>query len=265
MMRELKYFLGLQIKQIEEGIFINQAKYLRDLLKRFKLEDGKIKSTPMSSTIKLDKDEKCKEVDVKTYQCMIESLLYLIASRPDIIFSVCLCARLQSCPKESHLLAVKRIFHYLCGTIDFSLWYPKGTHIDLTCYSDADFAGYKIDRKSTIRARNSLGHSLVFWFRKKQNPVALLTTKAECIPAGSCCAQALWMKQILRDYGIYLNKIPIMCNNTSTINLSKNPIQHSRTKHMEIRYHFLRDHVKKGEIVLEFVSTDNQLADIFTP
>ncbi|KAH9802197.1 hypothetical protein KPL71_001280 [Citrus sinensis] len=110
MMGELKYFLGLQIKQNEEGIFINQAKYVKDLLKRFGYDNGTAKSTPMSTTIKLDKDEKGKEVDIKTYRGMIGSLLYLTASRPNIMFSVCLCARFQYCPKESHMLAVKRIF-----------------------------------------------------------------------------------------------------------------------------------------------------------
>ncbi|KAH9799739.1 hypothetical protein KPL71_000448 [Citrus sinensis] len=152
-MGELKYFLGLQIKQNEEGIFINQAKYVKDLLKRFGYENGTAKSTLMSTTIKLDKDEKGKEVDIKTYRGMIGSLLYLTASRPDIMFSVCLCVRFQSCPKESHMLAVKRIFRYLIGTINLGLWYPKGTHIDLTCYSDADFAGFKITGSSIRKTR----------------------------------------------------------------------------------------------------------------
>ncbi|KAH9754083.1 hypothetical protein KPL71_015319 [Citrus sinensis] len=183
MMGELKYFLGLQIKQNEEGIFINQAKYVKDLLKRFGYDNGTTKSTPMSTTIKLDKDEKGKEVDIKTYRGMIGSLLYLTASRPDIMFSVCLCARFQSCPKESHMLAVKRIFRYLIGSINLGLWYPRGTHIDLTCYSDADFAGYKVDRKSTSGTCHFLGHSLVSWFSKKQNSVALSTTEAEYIAA----------------------------------------------------------------------------------
>ncbi|KAH9750253.1 hypothetical protein KPL71_013814 [Citrus sinensis] len=183
MMGELKYFLGLQIKQNEEGIFINQAKYVKDLLKRFGYDNGTTKSTPMSTTIKLDKDEKGKEVDIKTYRGMIGSLLYLTASRPDIMFSVYLCARFQSCPKESHILAVKRIFRYLIGTINLGLWYPRGTHIDLTCYSDADFAGYKVDRKSTSGTCHFLGHSLVSWFSKKQNSVALSTTEAEYIAA----------------------------------------------------------------------------------
>ena len=109
-----------------------------------------------------------------------------------------------------------------------------GTHIDLTCYSDADFAEYKVDRKSTSLTCHFLGHSFVSWFSKKQNSVALSAIEVEYIAAGSCCAKALWMKQTLRDFGIYLDKIPIMCDNTSVINLSNNPIQHSRTKRIEL-------------------------------
>jgi hypothetical protein len=121
MIGELKFFLGLQIKQTEEGIFLNQFKYVIDLLKRFGLANAKVYGTPMSPSTKLDKDEKGKPVDVKLYRGMISSLLYLTASKPDIVFSVCLCARFQSCPKESHLIAVKRIFRYLLGTIDLGL------------------------------------------------------------------------------------------------------------------------------------------------
>ena len=162
------------------------------------------------------------------------------------------------------MLAIKGIFRYLSETIHIGLWYPRGTHIDLTCYSDANFAKYKVDRKSTSGTCHFLGPSLISWFSKKQNSVALSAIEVEYIAAGSCCAKALWMKQTLRDFGIYLDKIPIMCDNTSVINLSNNPIQHSRTKHIEIRHHFLRDHVKKWDISLNFVSTEKQLADIFT-
>ena len=182
------------------------------------------KSTPLSTTIKLDKDDKGKKVDIKTYRGMIGSLLYLTSRRPDIMFSVCLCARFQSCPKESHLLAVKWIFWYLIGTINLGLWYSKGTHINLTCYSDDDFARYKVDRKSSSGTCHFLDHLLVSWFSKKKNLVALSTTEVEYIDASSCCAQIIWMKQSLRDYGINLDQIPILCDNTSAINLSKNPI-----------------------------------------
>ena len=132
MMGELKYFL-----ENNEGIFINQPKCVKNLIKRFGIDNSKTKKTSMSTKIKLDKDEKGKEVDIKMYRGMIVSLLYLTASRPDIMFSVCLCARFQSCPKVSHFLVVKRIFRYFSGTIDLGLWYPRETYIDLTCYLDA--------------------------------------------------------------------------------------------------------------------------------
>ncbi|WRX18223.1 Reverse transcriptase [Theobroma cacao] len=149
MMGELKYFLGLQIKQSEEGIFINQERYTHDMLKKFDVLKLKSTSTPMSPSIKLDLDEKGKDVDQKLYRGMIGSLLYLTASRPDIQFCVCLCARFQSQPKESHLTAVKRIFRYLIDTQKLRIWYSRNSTLNLVGYSDADFAGSRIDRKST--------------------------------------------------------------------------------------------------------------------
>ena len=140
----------------------------------------------MSPSTKLDKDEKGKPVDVKLYRGMIGSLLYLTASRLNIMFNVCICSRFQSCPKESHLITVKQIFRYLLGTIDLGLWYLKSNSFDLISYTDADFAGCKIDRKSTSGTCHFLGHSLVSWFSKKQNFVALSTTKVEHVAAGSC-------------------------------------------------------------------------------
>ena len=264
LMGELNYFLGLQIKQSNEGIFINQAKYTKDLLERFCMENSKPMSTPMSPSTKTEKDEKGKDVDQTKYRGMIGLLLYLTASRLDIMFSVCMCARFQSCSKESHLLSVKRIFRYLVGTQNLGLFYPKSVEFNLQGYSDADYDGCKIDRKSTSGACQFLRPSLVSWCCKKQNSVALSTTEAEYIAIGNCCAQVLWMKQQLEDFNLHFSLIPIKCDNTSAINLTKNPIQHSRTKHIEIKHHFIRDHAQKGDIVLEFVNTDLQLADIFT-
>ena len=150
------------------------------------------------------------------------------------------------------------------GTIDIGLWYPKCDNFELICYSDADFGGCKIDRKSTSGTCHFLGHSLVSWYSKKQNSVALSTVEAEYIAAGLGCAQVLWMKQTLSDFGLTYSHVPIKCDNTSAISISKNPVQHSRTKHIEIRHHFLRDHAQKGDITLDFVRTEDQLADIFT-
>ncbi|GJU80595.1 retrovirus-related pol polyprotein from transposon TNT 1-94, partial [Tanacetum coccineum] len=149
MMGELNFFLGLQIKQMEDGIFFNQSKYIKEMLKKFGLEDSKPTKTPMSTEIKLTKDDEADSVDSSKYRGMIGSLLYLTASRPDIMFSVCLCARFQENPKTTHLEAVKRIFRYIRGTSHLGLWYPKGTGIETVVYADSDHAGDYVDRKST--------------------------------------------------------------------------------------------------------------------
>ncbi|GAV82952.1 hypothetical protein CFOL_v3_26403 [Cephalotus follicularis] len=195
---------------------------------------------------------------------MIGSLLYLTASRPDIMFSVCLYARFQSSPKETHLIAVKRIFRYLAYTQLLGLFYLKDSLFNLHAFFDTDYGGCRIDRKSTSDTCQFLGKSLVSWFSKKQNSVALSTTEAEYVAAGSCCAQVFWLKQQLHDFDICIDNVCIKCDNTSAINLSKNPVQHSKTKHIEIRHHFLRDHVEKGDILLKYIDTLNQVADIFT-
>ncbi|KAK2388390.1 putative mitochondrial protein [Trifolium repens] len=264
MMGELRFFLGLQIKQQEDGIFICQEKYIKDLLKKYKMNEAKIMSTPMHPSTSLDKDESGKNVSEKEFRGMIGSLLYLTASRPDIVFSVGLCARFQSSPKESHLIAVKRIFRYLVGTQNVGLWYKKGTHFDLQAYCDADYAGDKIERKSTSGACQFLGEALVSWCCRKQNTIALSTTEAEYVSASNCCSQVIWIKNQLEDFSLRYTNVQIFCDNTSAINLSKNPIQHSRSKHIEIKHHFIRDHVNKKDISLVFVDTENQLADIFT-
>ncbi|KAK1380648.1 hypothetical protein POM88_027392 [Heracleum sosnowskyi] len=198
----------------------------RNLLKKFGMLDSSSAITPMATATKLDKDTGA-SVDMTNYRGMIGSLFYLTASRPDIMYATCLCARFQADPRESHLTAVKRIFKYLKGTITLGLWYPRESEFKLIGYSDADFAGCKIDKKSTSGSCQFLGDRLVSWYIKKQKSISTSTTEAEYIVAG-------------------------------------NPVQHSMTKHISIRYHFIREHVEEGNIELHFVSTEQQLADIFT-
>ena len=234
------------------------------MLKMFDMDNAKPARTPMPSNGHLNLDEEGKDVDQKVYRSIIGSLLYLCASRPDVMLSVCMCARFQAAPKECHLVAVKRILRYLVHTPNLGLWYPKGARFDLIGYSDADYAGCKVDRKSTSGTYQFLGRSLVSWSSKKQNSVALSTAEAEYVSAGSCCAQLLWIKQSLQDYGLNVSKVPLLCDNESAIKIANNPVQHSRTKHIDIRHHFLRDHSTKGDIEIIHVGTENQLADIFT-
>ena len=218
----------------------------------------------MATNGHLDLDEGGNPVDQKLYCSMIGSLLYLTASRSDTMFSVCMCARFQAAPRECHLTIVKWILRYLKYTPNIGLWYPKRTHFDLVGFSDSNYAGCKVDRKSTSGGCQFLGRSLVSWSSKKQNSVALSTAEAEYISAGSCCAQLLWMKQTLLDFGVKFDEILLLCDNESAVKIATNPVQHSRTKHINIRHHFLRDHVNKGDIKIDGIGTDNQLADIFT-
>ncbi|KAI3759537.1 hypothetical protein L6452_07424 [Arctium lappa] len=264
MMGEITFFLGLQVKQTTEGIFINQSKYVSDILKKYKLSDSSPIKTPMATGSKLHSDQEGKSVECKLYRGMIGSLLYLTASRPDIMFATCLCARFQANPKESHLHAVKRIFRYLKGTKNLGLWYPENSGFDLMAYTDSDYGGCKLDRKSTSGSCQFLGGKLVSWTSKKHNCVSTSTAEAEYVDAASCCSQVLWMRTQLRDYGFDIEKIPILCDSKSAIAISANPVQHSKTKHIDIRYHFLKHHVEHGTIDMYFVPTDYQLADLFT-
>ncbi|KAK0591893.1 hypothetical protein LWI29_009888 [Acer saccharum] len=261
---ELSYFLGLQIRQMNDGIFITQAKYAKNLVKKFGLEKAKRCDTPMSTTLKLSKDASGKSVEQTLYRGMIGSLLYLTASRPDISFSVGVCARYQADPKESHLSSVKRIIRYVNGTSNYGIWYSFDTNASLVGFSDADWAGNCDDRKSTSGGCFFLGNNLVSWFCKKQNSISLSTAEAEYIAAGSGCTQLLWMKQMLVDYGFNQGTLTLFCDNMSAINIFKNPVQHSRTKHIDIRHHFIRELVENKCIVLEHVGTNDQLADLFT-
>ncbi|WVZ50031.1 hypothetical protein U9M48_001330 [Paspalum notatum var. saurae] len=260
----LIFFLGLQIKQGLKGTFVHQAKYTRDILKKFNMGDSKPLTTPMSTNTVLDADEDGEAVDQKEFRGMIGSLLYLTATRPDIQFAVCLCARYQASPRTSHRLAVKRIFRYLKFTPELGLWYSSGSSLSLRGFSDADHAGCRIDRKSTSGTCQLLGTSLVSWSSRKQASVALSTTEAEYIAAASCCSQLLWMKATLSDFGLRFGRIPLLVDSTSAISVAKNPVLHSRTKHIDVRFHFLRDHYEKGDIDLIHVVSANLLADIFT-
>ncbi|GJS47248.1 putative ribonuclease H-like domain-containing protein [Tanacetum coccineum] len=188
-MRELTFFLGLQVQQKKDGIFISQDKYVADILKKFDFATVKTASTPMEPNKALIKDEEADSVDVHLYRSMIGSLMYLTASRPDIMFAVCACARFQVTPKMSHLHAVKRIFRYLKGQPKLGLWYPRDSPFDLEAFSNSDYAGASLDRKSTTGGCQFLGKRLISWQCKKQTIVANSTTEAEYVAAANCCGQ----------------------------------------------------------------------------
>ncbi|GJY12947.1 putative ribonuclease H-like domain-containing protein [Tanacetum coccineum] len=263
-MGELTFFLGLQVKQKDDGIFISQDKYVADILKKFDFSSVKTASTPLETNKALIKDEEAEDVDVHLYRSMIGSLMYLTASRPDIMFVVCACARFQVTPKTSHLHAVKRIFRYLKGQPKLGLWYPRDSPFDLEAFSDSDYAGASLDRKSTTGGCQFLGKRLISWQCKKQTIVANSTTEAEYVAAANCCGQVLWIQNQMLDYGFNFMNTKIYIDNESTICIVKNPVFHSKTKHIEIRHHFIRDCYEKKLIQVIKIHTDHNVADLLT-
>ncbi|GJU50929.1 putative ribonuclease H-like domain-containing protein [Tanacetum coccineum] len=244
-MGELTFFLSLQVKQKEDGIFISQDKYVGEILKKFGFSSVRTASTPIKTSKALTKDEDGEFVDVHLYRSIIGSLMYLTSSRPGIMFSVCACLRFQVQPKVSHLNAVKRIFRYLKGQPKLGLWYPKDSPLTLEAFSNSDYAGASLDRKSITGGCQFLGSRLIFWQCKKQTMVANSITKAEYIAASHCCSQVLWIQNQMLDYGFNFMQTKIHVDNESAICVVKNHVYHSKTKHIEIRHHFIRDSYKK--------------------
>ncbi|GJW95476.1 putative ribonuclease H-like domain-containing protein, partial [Tanacetum coccineum] len=263
-MGELTFFLGLQVKHKEYGIFISQDKYVTEILNKFGFSDVKTASTPMETQNPLLKDEDGKEVDVHLYRSMIGLLMCLTSSRPDIMFAVCACTRYQVNPKVSHFHAVKRIFRYLKGQPKLGLWYPKNLPFDLVAYTDSDYARASLDRKFTIGGCQFLRCRLISWQCKKQTVVANSTTEDEYVDASSCCGQVLWIQNELLDYGYNFMHTKIYIDNESTICIVKNPVFHLKTKHIEIRHHFIRDSNEKKLIQMISIHTDKNVADLLT-
>ncbi|GJW24936.1 retrovirus-related pol polyprotein from transposon TNT 1-94 [Tanacetum coccineum] len=229
---------GLQISQSPRGIFLNQSKYALESLKKYGMESCDPVDTPMVEKSKLDEDTLGKAVDPTHYRGMVGTLMYLTSSRPDLVYVVCMCARYQARPTEKHLHAVKRIFRYLRGTVNRGLWYPKDSAIALTAFADADSRG----RSVAISSR-------------KLNTLALY----------GCCAQCAFGCDHIYDMAWFqYNNIPMYGDNKSAIALCYNNLQHFQSKHIDIRYHFIKEQVENRVVELYFVRTEYQLVDIFT-
>ncbi|GJT14448.1 retrovirus-related pol polyprotein from transposon TNT 1-94 [Tanacetum coccineum] len=247
-----------------EDILLVQI-YVDDII--FRTSDPPIPmsiGTPMATKSKLDADLSGEPVDQTDYHSKIGSLMYLTSSRPDMVQALFNCVRYQARSTEKHLKEVKRIFRYIRGTINMVLWYPKDSGFELTAFSDADHAGCIDTRKSTSGGIQFLGDKLVSWMSKKQDCTAMSSAEAEYVALSASCAQVMWMRTQLQDYGFNYNKIPLYYDSQSTIAISCNPVQHSHTKHIHTRYHFIKEQVENGIIELYFVTTEYQLADMFT-
>jgi hypothetical protein len=264
---KMKYFLGIEVTQCEQGIFIQQHKYGLEVLKRFGMEDRNKVCSPIVPGCKLVKNEVGKAANPTEYKQMIGCLMYMLATRPDMAFSVCLAARYMERPTEMHVAAVKRILRYLKGTLNLGILYKCKTdnNLILQGWSDSDYAGDYDDRKSTSGYIFTMGTSAICWSSKKQPIVTHSTTEAEFVSAASCACQCIWVRSILQHLNVKQDGSTfINCDNSSSIKLSKNPILHGRCKHIDVRFHFLRDLNKEGTIELRYCRSQDQLADMMT-
>lgn len=260
----MKYFLGVEVVQSSAGIFISQKKYANEVLERFGMEQSNSVKNPIVPGNRLSIDEGGTRINSTVYKQMVGSLMYLTATRPDLMYVVSLIARFMEAPTVLHQQAVKRVFRYLKGTTELGILYRKGGEGSLFAYSDSDYAGDLDGRKSTSGYVFKMSSGAVAWSSKKQPVVSLSTTEAEFIAAAACACQSVWMQRVLGKLGLKQSKCTIFCDNNSAIKLSKNPVMHGRSKHIDVRFHFLRDLVNNGVVELVHCGSKDQLADILT-
>ncbi|WVZ02011.1 hypothetical protein V8G54_022817 [Vigna mungo] len=264
----LGYFLGMEFVQTEDGMIMHQRKYILETLERFNLKNCNSMCTPVMANIKLSCHQEEAKVDATLYKQMVGTLRYICNSRPDISFGVGLISRFMHDPRQPHLYAVKHIFRYLKGTADHGLYFPRiveDTNNVLEAWCDADWSGDQVDRKSTFGYLFKLMGASISWCSKKQAVVALSSCEAEYISAAEAVCQCAWVETILRELMIEHPKpTQLMVDNRSAISLSKNPISHGISKHIETKFHYLREHVSEGKLELVYCSTDEQIANVFT-
>jgi len=222
-------------------------------------------ATPLITNEKLQKNDEAPEAYASKYRSLIGSLLYLTATRPDIMYATSLLSRFMQSPSQIHFGARKRILRYLQGTKEFGIWYTTKTNSELLGYTDSDWAGSADDMKSTSGYAFSLGSGMLSWASKKQATVAQSTAEAEYVAAAKAMSQAIWLRRILEDMGEKQDEpTKINCDNKSAFAMAKNPVHHNRTKHIAIKYHFIREAKTTKEIKLDYCRTEDQIADIFT-
>ncbi|XP_056173615.1 uncharacterized mitochondrial protein AtMg00810-like [Syzygium oleosum] len=257
----MHYFLGIEVVQSSDGIFISQKKYVGEILDRFQMKDCNPVNTLIEFGLKLHKDHEGKKVDSKLYKQIVGSLMYLTATRPDIMYSMSLINRYIENPTKMHLLVAKRILRYLQGTRDFGLFYNKGEKSNVLGFTDSDYAGDQDDRRSTSGYAFMFGTGAISWSSKKQPIVILSSTEAKFVAATTCASQAIWPRRILEELQFKQpGATKIFCDNNSAIKLSKN----GRSKHIDVKFYFLRDLSNDGTIDLIYYRSEDQVDDIFT-
>ena len=262
---ELHHFLGIEVHRSKEGIFISQESYAKKVLKRFKMENANPVSTPCTTGLKLSKEGEGRLINSTIYRSLIGNLMYLTSTRPDIVYAVSLLSRFMEKPYSNHWEAAKRILRYVKGTIDYGIFYQANIPVNLIGYTDSDLAGSIDDSRSTSGYVFHIGTGAISWSSKKQQVVALSTTEAEYIAASYAGCQLIWLRGILDSLKERQNRATTLyCDNRSAILVAKDPVLHGRTKHIRIRYHFLRELVSEGDVNVEYCKLEDQMADIFT-
>ncbi|KAG8493234.1 hypothetical protein CXB51_010575 [Gossypium anomalum] len=261
----MTYFLGMEVNQTQAGIFLKQESFALKVLTKFSMLNCKPTPTPVVARVKLSSHEGHEEVCETTYRSLIGCLLYLTATRPDIMFAVSLLSRFMHCCNVQHFQAAKRVLRYIKGTLNYGLLFSKAAELRLKGYTDSDWAGSKDDMKSTSGYAFTLGSAMVCWSSKKQSLVAQSTAEAEYVAAASAVNQAIWLRKILADLNLIQEEATeILCDNKSAVAIAKNPVFHGRTKHFDIKLHVIREMEQACEIKLVHCNSENQIADILT-
>lgn len=260
----LKYFLGIEINRFQNGLFLSQAKYTRDLLHKARMIACSSIRTPMATKITPSVDDH-DLVNATTYRGLVGSLQYLTFTRPDITHAVNrVCQHFQN-PTKAYLHAVKRILRYLKGTIDYGIRFLSQSSLTLYGFSDSDWAGYSLTRRSTTGYCIYLGSNCISWSSNKQNNVARSSAEAEYRSMASTTAELTWITFLPKDIGISLQRPPLLlCDNMSALHMTRNPVFHAHTKHIEIDVHFIRERVAKNLLHTKYVPSHLQIANIFT-
>lgn len=265
---KLSYFLGMEFAYTTKGLVMHQKKYAGELLRKFNMVNCNAAASPIEVNLKLTSDEDGEIVDETLFKQIIGSLRYICNSRPDLSFCVGLISRFMGKPRKTHMMAVKRILRYVQGTTDYGVMFPIGrlkSELELIGYTDSDYCGDLVERKSTSGYLFLLNDAPISWCSKKQSVVALSSCEAEYVAGSFAACQGVWIEELLRELKIVMKTpLQLKIDNVSAINLSKNPVSHGRSKHIEVRYHFLRDLVNKERVILQYCNTEVQLADFLT-
>ncbi|KAM1320779.1 hypothetical protein ACFX2F_013932 [Malus domestica] len=253
------------VLQTENSIFIHQKKYAQKLIEKFGLKECKSVATPLAMNERLSKVDGSEPADEGEYRQLVGSLLYLTATRPDVMFAASILARFMHNPTKKHMGTAKRVLRYIQGTIDFGIVFERGKATTLIGYCDSDWTGSEDDMRSTSGYAFTLGSGMFSWASIKQNTVALSTAEAEYVSAAEATSQAKWLRFVLEDFGEeQVEGTQILCDNTSTIAMTKNLVFHQKTRHINRKFHFIREAIQAKEIELVYCRTEEHIADILT-